>query len=206
MKPSTRKVDFTFTCNQESKPPQVIIGKGQVKLWLSCTQALQSFCCLFCFFGLPNSCLVEIHHLRYLSNFSQWVSPCFSCSDSRIFQAVPVCLLVSTRHHVHEVIMSSVLANGSILQHVDDLADPPMPPRISPPKQVMRRYPVTLSESKGGNVKSLNVTSTIFKGGPPPLFSFLRGGGLLCNNKSRIPTLPEGFCKVLTNLLFSDRL
>lgn len=77
VKPSTRKVDFTFTCNQESKPPQVIIGKGQVKLWLSCTQALQSFCCLFCFLGLPNSCLVEIHHLRYLSNFSQWVFSMF---------------------------------------------------------------------------------------------------------------------------------
>ena len=51
-----------------------------------------------------------------------------------------------------------------------------------------------------------NVTSTIVKGGPPLNFIFFFRGGLLCNGKSKIPTLPKGFCKVLTNPLFSDGL
>ena len=50
-----------------------------------------------------------------------------------------------------------------------------------------------------------NVTSTIVKA--PPIF-FLRGG-LLCNSKlvnRKSQLFPKGFCKVLTNPLFSDGL
>ena len=47
-----------------------------------------------------------------------------------------------------------------------------------------------------------NVTSTIVKG-RPPVFFFLKGG-LLCNSKSKIPTFPHGFCKVLTNPMQSQ--
>ena len=50
-----------------------------------------------------------------------------------------------------------------------------------------------------------HVKSTIAKGGPPPIFVFFKGG-LLRNSKSKIPTLPQGFCKVSTKPLFSDRL
>ena len=51
-----------------------------------------------------------------------------------------------------------------------------------------------------------NVTSTLVKGRPPPPYFFFLRGGLLCNSKSNIPTLPQGFCKVLTSPLFSDGL
>ena len=50
-----------------------------------------------------------------------------------------------------------------------------------------------------------HVKSTIAKGGPPRFLFFL-SGGLLRNSKSKIPTLPQGFCKVSTKPLFSDRL
>ena len=46
-----------------------------------------------------------------------------------------------------------------------------------------------------------NVTSIIVKGRPPPIFF---GGGLLCNSKWKVPTLPQGFCKVLTNPMQSQ--
>ena len=46
-----------------------------------------------------------------------------------------------------------------------------------------------------------NVTSIIVKGRAPPIFFW---GGLLCNSKWKIPTLPQGFCKVLTNPMQSQ--
>ena len=48
-----------------------------------------------------------------------------------------------------------------------------------------------------------NVGSTIVKGSPPliPLSIYFLGGDLLCNSKSKIPTLPQGFCKVLASIL-----
>ena len=51
----------------------------------------------------------------------------------------------------------------------------------------------------------INVTSTIVKGGPPPDFFFWGGVCFaIVNRKSQL--FPKGFCKVLTNPLFSDGL
>jgi len=58
---------------------------------------------------------------------------------------------------------------------------------------------VKIAMEHGPNFVDLpsNVTSTIVKGRPP--YIFFLGGSLLCSSKSKIPTLPQGFCKVLTN-------